>query len=150
VLDATSIEIGSWGRSLLQAKEERLAQGWPHTFMKNLYLDELAVGGGEDTGMFRQLKKAAGRVGPSGFWLKFFARTDRPRSPPLSSRFVQDAIVVARMDKISPPGHRGTSPRQHRSRQQSGENIARGEKNADLLMTVRQAAGLSVADCKKE
>jgi hypothetical protein len=35
--------------------------------MKNLYLDELAVGGGGDgTDMLRRIKKAALRVGPSG------------------------------------------------------------------------------------
>jgi hypothetical protein len=34
--------------------------------MKNLHLDELAVGGGDGTGMLRRIKKAALRVGPSG------------------------------------------------------------------------------------
>jgi hypothetical protein len=33
---------------------------------KNLYLDELAVGGGDGTDMLRRIKKAALRVGPSG------------------------------------------------------------------------------------
>jgi hypothetical protein len=34
--------------------------------MKHLYLDELAVGGGDGAGMLRRIKKAAARVGPSG------------------------------------------------------------------------------------
>jgi hypothetical protein len=34
--------------------------------MKGLYLDELAVGGGDGAGMLRRIRKAAGRVGPSG------------------------------------------------------------------------------------
>jgi hypothetical protein len=34
--------------------------------MKRLYLDELAVGGGEGTDMLRRIKQAAHRVGPSG------------------------------------------------------------------------------------
>jgi hypothetical protein len=34
--------------------------------MKGLYLDELAIGGGDGAGMLRRIKKAAGRVGPSG------------------------------------------------------------------------------------
>jgi hypothetical protein len=35
--------------------------------MKNLYLDDRAVGGGDGTDKRRRIKKAAGRVGPSGF-----------------------------------------------------------------------------------
>jgi hypothetical protein len=35
--------------------------------IKPLYLDELAAGGGDGTGMPRRIKKAAVRVGPSGF-----------------------------------------------------------------------------------
>jgi hypothetical protein len=34
--------------------------------MKHLYLDELAVGGGDGTDMLRRIKKAAVRAGPSG------------------------------------------------------------------------------------
>jgi hypothetical protein len=34
--------------------------------MKHLYLDELAVGGGDGVGMLRRIKKAADQVGPSG------------------------------------------------------------------------------------
>jgi hypothetical protein len=32
--------------------------------VKNLYLDRLAVGGGDAAGMLRRIKKAAGRVRP--------------------------------------------------------------------------------------
>jgi hypothetical protein len=35
--------------------------------MKALYLDELAVGGGEGTSMLRRIKREAHRVGPSGW-----------------------------------------------------------------------------------
>jgi hypothetical protein len=34
--------------------------------MKDLYLDKLAVGGGDGAGMLRRIKKAADQVGPSG------------------------------------------------------------------------------------
>jgi hypothetical protein len=34
--------------------------------VKDLYLDQLAVGGGDGTGMLRRVKKAAVRVGSSG------------------------------------------------------------------------------------
>jgi len=55
--------------ALLPAKEKRLARGRSHhlvpSLMKNLYLDELAVGGGEGTDMLGRIKKAAVRLGPS-------------------------------------------------------------------------------------
>ncbi len=35
--------------------------------MKDIYLDELAVAGGEGTAMLRRIKRAAVRVGPSGY-----------------------------------------------------------------------------------
>jgi hypothetical protein len=54
------------GVPCFRQKKSDLRKGDGITFMKNLYLDELAVGGGDDTGMLRPIKKAELRVGPSG------------------------------------------------------------------------------------
>jgi hypothetical protein len=118
-------------------------------FMKNRYLDDLTVGGGDGAEMLRRIKKAAIRVGRPGSEPKFLQElieqdhcTTQPRRPRCHHRCM--------MDKISLPGHRCCLHSDTEAANRVVRISPETKTGRILLLNIRQTAHFSASIFERE